>query len=143
MERTDNKNKPDETSATERRRFRRRSVKLPVKCRVFSPRTGEAAGVLRGQIRNISPAGALLAGPRPDPEWMNPLLMQRLEVELTFEGAEDGAAAAPPPTLVARCVWLESDGEDTAAYGLSFEELSPEDAARLQRFTAGLSERTT
>ncbi|MBI3828100.1 MAG: PilZ domain-containing protein [Planctomycetes bacterium] len=122
-------------SGSERRRFTRVSVDLPVQYKFTSldPRKPVAPDVHTGFTRNISQGGLLLIGRIPNLDWISPLLMSRIVVGITLELSADKSDTVKS---LCRAAWLETVEEKSqrAAFGLIFSEISRVDQEKVLQF---------
>jgi len=121
-------------SGSERRRFVRVDVDLPVQYKFISldPRKPVDGELHTGFTRNISQGGLLLIGRIPNLEWISPLLMSRIVVGISMELTGD----REPIRSLCRVAWLETVEEKSqrAAFGLIFSEITRMEQERVMQF---------
>lgn len=118
---------------TEKREFVRIKVDIPVRYKFLSRDFElDEDNVREGITRNISGSGLLLLGHMPQPEWITPLLMQRivLGVNILLPMIEN------PVKALTRVAWIEAipEGADRCAMGLKFREITKEGQDEIFRY---------
>ena len=118
---------------TEKREFVRIKVDIPIRYRFLSRDMELGDDVVReGVTRNISGSGLLLVGTLPKPEWITPLLMQKIVVgvNILLPSIEKAVKA------LTRVAWIEAipEGADRCAMGLKFREITKEGQDEIFRY---------
>jgi c-di-GMP-binding flagellar brake protein YcgR len=118
---------------TEKREFVRVPIEMAVRYKYLSRALdlGDDT-VYEGTTRNLSGAGLLLIGKLPKPEWITPLLMEKIVVgiNLLLPSAEE------PIKALTRVAWIEAiqEGQDRVAFGLKFKEITKQSQDDIFRY---------